>query len=277
MMWLTNKGHCMTELYYTKQGDGAMDVLLIHGFASSCRMWESLIRYSKLPATWWAIDLLGFGQSAPAESNLLDDDVNAVIRFIETHNIQPQVIISHSTGGAVALKLAATRPDLVKTQVLISPVVTGEFTSGGMFSKIVRSAAGTAILRSSPALLQMIQKSGIAAQFADIAGIGIKDKAVKRQIVEDFHKMNPASSIETLISLAQCNMTPFLADMQHPTLVVVGDKDITVPCSEGKLAHKHMPNARLKVFEGVYHHPHEEHPEEFAELVSDFVVKSTLA
>ena len=266
----------MTELYYTKQGDGALDVLLLHGFASSCRMWESLMRHSKLSATWWAVDLLGFGQSTPADSNLIDDDVNAVIDFMETHNLQPQVIISHSTGGAVALKLAATRPDLVKTQVLISPVVTGQFTSGGIFSKIVRSAAGMAILRATPTLLEMIQKSGIAAQFADIAGIGITDKAVKQQIVEDFHKMNPASSIETLISLAQCDMTPFLADLQQPTLVVIGDKDITVPCSEGKLAAQHMPYAQLKVFNGTYHHPHEEHPEEFAELVSDFVVKATL-
>ena len=266
----------MTELYYTKHGDGAMDVLLVHGFASSSRMWASLIQHSKLPATFWAVDLLGFGQSAPDTSNLIDDHVNAVIAFIEQHNIQPQVIISHSTGSAIMLKLAVARPDLVKMQVLISPVVTGEFTSGGMFSKIVRSEAGSAILRSSPALLEMLQKSRIAEQFTGITAIGINNKAVQQQIVEDFHAMNPAASIETLISLAQCNMTSFLADIQHPALIVVGDKDITVPCSEGKIAAQHIPYAQLKLFKGSYHHPHEEHPEEFAELVSDFVVRASL-
>lgn len=263
------------DLHYTKHGDGEMNILLIHGFASSSKMWDSIINNSQLAATYWAVDLPGFGQSpAPEDTNTIDDHVNAVIHFMTTQQLQPEIIICHSTGGAIILKLAATRPDLVQKMVLISPVVTGEFTSGGIFSKIVRSQTGTALLRSVPSLLEMVQKSGIAERVTGITGIGIPDEAVTKQMVDDFHAMNPAASIETLISLAQNDMTPFLSDIQHPTLVVVGSKDMTVPFSEGKAAALHMPHAVLKIFEGTYHHPHEEHPQQFATLVRDFLVVS---
>jgi pimeloyl-ACP methyl ester carboxylesterase len=255
----------MTTLHHSVQGNGEMNVLLIHGMASSCCMWKNLIANSTLEATWWALDLPGFGKSAAPEGVIsIDDHVAAVIRFLEECDIRPTVIFSHSTGGAVALKLAYIRPDLVERMVLISPVVTGEFTSGGIFSKIVRSPAGTAFLRSTPSLLQMIQKSGVAEHFSDIAGLGISDKTIKRQMIDDFHAMDAATGIETIISLAQHDMSQFLPEIQHPTLVAVGDMDLTVPCSEGKTAALHMPHAELQMYKGAYHYPHEQYPKEFA-------------
>ncbi|MDQ7027893.1 MAG: alpha/beta hydrolase [Anaerolineae bacterium] len=263
------------DLYYTKHGTGDMNILLIHGFASSSKMWDNIIKHSNLSATWWAVDLPGFGQSpAPEDTFTIDDHVQAVIHFMQSHDLKPEVIMCHSTGGAVVLKLVVTRPDLVQRMVLISPVVTGEFTPGGLFSKIVRSSTGTALLRSAPALLEMVQKSGIAERFTGITGVGVRDETVKQQMVADFHAMNAAASIETLISLAQNDMTPFLADIRHTTLLVLGAKDMTVPFSEGKTAALYMPHAAVKIFDDAYHLPHEEHPQEFAALVSDFLAKS---
>jgi pimeloyl-ACP methyl ester carboxylesterase len=152
-------------------------------------------------------------------------------------------------------------------------VVTGEFSAGGFFSKIIRSYPGTALLRSAPPLLEIIQKSGIAGYFTGIAGIGITERAVKQQMVDDFHAMNAAASIETLISLSQHNMTQFLGEIQQPTRIVIGSKDITVPPEEGQTAAREMPNATLTILEGAYHHPHEEQPEAFAAVIRDFLEK----
>ena len=263
----------METLNYIKSGNGDTTALLLHGFASSARMWDTIIEHSDMDATWWAVDLPGFGETpAPEGIITIDEHVAAVIRFVEAHNLKPNLVMAHSTGGAIALKLAITRPDLVEKMVVISPVVTGEFTSGGVFSKIVRSQLGTALLRSTPALLEILQKSRIAERFTSLAGIGVDNMEVKQQMITDFHAMNPVSSIETMISLAQHNMTQFLTEIQQPILVIVGDKDLTVPCSEGKLAAQYMPHAEIKIFAGAYHHPHEEQPVEFAAAVRDFLI-----
>jgi len=267
------------DLHYATCGEGDVDILLLHGWASSSQMWQTLIAHCDLPVRWWAVDLLGFGQSVPPEDEPLtiDDHMRSVIHFIEAHKIKAQVVIAHSTGGMIALKLAFIRPDLLQQLVLISPVVTGQFSVGGLFSRIMRTAPGATVARSVPALLAFIQNSGIAEHFTDVVGIGEIANAVKQQMIADFQAMHPRSCVETLISLAQENMLPFLFDIDHPTLIFVGERDLTVPSSEGKTAALYLPHAELHSLPDSYHHPHEEHTAECVAIMCQFLERYGLS
>jgi pimeloyl-ACP methyl ester carboxylesterase len=56
-------------------------------------------------------------------------------------------------------------------------------------------------------------------------------------------------------------------------LLLWGDNDQEIPLSFGKRLHHQIPGSRLIVFQECGHLPHEEYPEEFVEVISNFVQK----
>src|SRR5258706_15241110 len=70
-----------------------------------------------------ALDLPGFGHSPPPPDGdySLDARVRAVIALIEERGNRPVHLIGNSLGGAVSTRIAARRPDLVRSLTLISP------------------------------------------------------------------------------------------------------------------------------------------------------------
>jgi pimeloyl-ACP methyl ester carboxylesterase len=72
-----------------------------------------------------AIDLPGFGGSPPPVSGSYSISAHAltVIRFIEKQGLGPVHLIATSMGGAISTRVAAHRPDLVRTLSLVSPAL----------------------------------------------------------------------------------------------------------------------------------------------------------
>jgi pimeloyl-ACP methyl ester carboxylesterase len=73
-----------------------------------------------------AVDLPGSGYSAPPAKRSgysIKALAATVIRLIESLERGPVHLVGNSMGGAVSIRVAAARPDLVKTLILISPVL----------------------------------------------------------------------------------------------------------------------------------------------------------
>lgn len=62
-----------------------------------------------------------------------------------------------------------------------------------------------------------------------------------------------------------------LPEVQAPTLIVWGKKDIYLPVAYAYAAHKLLANSHLHVFSRSGHAPHKERSEEFTQLVLDFL------
>jgi pimeloyl-ACP methyl ester carboxylesterase len=62
-----------------------------------------------------------------------------------------------------------------------------------------------------------------------------------------------------------------------PTLIVWGDRDPMIPAAHGIAAHALIPHSRLELFERAGHHPFDEDPERFAEVLDDFIAGSPAA
>lgn len=70
------------------------------------------------------------------------------------------------------------------------------------------------------------------------------------------------------------DITPWLARISAPTLVVVGERDPTVPPEEGRLIADHVPGAELLICPGAGHMPHFEQPDLFRRGLADFLARS---
>jgi pimeloyl-ACP methyl ester carboxylesterase len=110
----------------------AETVLLVHGLGGSSTNWTDLmdlLAVGRVPAvralSCVAVDLPGFGYSPPPPDGRYSIRTHAlsVIRLIEQLGQAPRHLIGNSLGGAVSTKVAALRPDLVRSLTLISPAL----------------------------------------------------------------------------------------------------------------------------------------------------------
>lgn len=126
--WALHRLLHLPYLLYSRvdQGDGT-PVLLLHGIANSGKSWlytASLLQ--KLPVRTMVFDLLGFGKSPkpvdPWVTYDADDHARAVIRTLKKSAVrEPVILVGHSMGCLIAIRVAKLRPDLVDRLVLYQP------------------------------------------------------------------------------------------------------------------------------------------------------------
>ncbi len=102
---------------------GPARVLAIHGLTGHGKRWESLFARHLPDVAAVAPDLLGHGHSSWDAPWTIEANVAALATLIEAEADSPVVVAGHSFGGAIALNLAAARPDLVAALVLLDPAV----------------------------------------------------------------------------------------------------------------------------------------------------------
>ncbi|MGD0882490.1 MAG: alpha/beta fold hydrolase, partial [Acidimicrobiales bacterium] len=56
-----------------------------------------------------------------------------------------------------------------------------------------------------------------------------------------------------------------------PTLIIWGDQDTVIPVKHAYAAHEAIPGSRLEIIEGAGHFPHVERPDQFLEVLIDFL------
>ncbi len=97
-------------------------LVLIHGLgASASQAFVDASRYPPLDGRRCVLpDLLGFGHSdrPAAFSYSIEDHAASVAALLDALGMQGVALVGHSMGGAVAIVLAKTRPDLVARLVL---------------------------------------------------------------------------------------------------------------------------------------------------------------
>jgi pimeloyl-ACP methyl ester carboxylesterase len=115
-----------TPLHVDERGAGA-PVVLLHSGGMSSRQWRSLAERLAASHRVLAPDLLGSGKNPPWPDEVpfrYALDVAAVGRLFDRFD-GPAHLVGHSYGGLVALTLARTRPDRVRSLALYDPVAFG--------------------------------------------------------------------------------------------------------------------------------------------------------
>ncbi|MGW0121319.1 alpha/beta fold hydrolase [Streptomyces sp. NPDC003327] len=104
---------------------GLPPALYVHGLGGSSQNWSALMPLLADVVDGEAVDLPGFGASPPPEdaNYSVTGHARAVIRLLDAGGRGPVHLFGNSLGGAVATRVAAVRPDLVRTLTLISPAL----------------------------------------------------------------------------------------------------------------------------------------------------------
>ncbi|MEU2722402.1 alpha/beta fold hydrolase [Streptomyces smyrnaeus] len=105
--------------------DSRPAALYVHGLGGSSLNWSALMRQLAPDVRGEAIDLPGFGDSPPPDNGdySVSGHARAVIRYLDSCGHAPVHLLGNSLGGAVTTRVAAVRPDLVRTLTLVSPAL----------------------------------------------------------------------------------------------------------------------------------------------------------
>jgi pimeloyl-ACP methyl ester carboxylesterase len=260
-------GHVLVNglrVEYTVEGRGP-DVVLIHGWASSRRMWTLVTRGLAREFRCWALDLPGCGGSDKPGAGWysIPSFTRLVGGFLRAHQLERPRVVGHSMGGMIALNLAADEPEAVERLVAINPVVTGLATLKPLARRRTSLAMLDLAVQWTPRVLEPL--------LAHPLGRGVRGMAHLRRRAEDFGR----STAEALLSSGQAvvsyDVSPLLPRIQAPTLVLLGRRDRQVPLREGRLAAGRIARARLQELEAG-HQPTDDRPQEVVRHLRRFLM-----
>ncbi len=113
-----------SDLAYKKEGRGP-GVVLIHGFGGNRDAWAELSKRMKKEHTVVSVDLPGHGDSSSITVPLkegaadLDSIGSEIVKLIHKLKIEPVVLVGHSIGGAIAVRVALADPQITRGIILV--------------------------------------------------------------------------------------------------------------------------------------------------------------
>jgi pimeloyl-ACP methyl ester carboxylesterase len=263
-------------------GPNAEPALYVHGLGGASTNWTDLMALLAGRLDGQALDLPGFGQSGPPPNGNygLGTHVRAVIGLLDSHGGTPVHLFGNSLGGAVCTRVAATRPDLVKTLTLISPALPN-LDPRGISDPRLPLILLPGVRRVAQRRLNALDARQRALGVLKLCYYDVNRVAPQRleQAADEVRRRtglahNDTAFAESLRGLIRSyllagpgSLWRQAARVRVPTLLVWGRHDRLVNVSVAARALATFPNARLLVLEDCGHVAQMEHPETVARAV----------
>jgi pimeloyl-ACP methyl ester carboxylesterase len=267
----------------------AEPALYVHGLGGSAQNWTDLAGLVSDRLAGQAMDLPGFGRSDPAPRGGYSQPAYAarVARVIEHAGRGPVHLFGNSLGGAVTARVAATRPDLVRTLTLISPAmpfIQPRSAHARMLPVLMIPRARRAVaerLRGIPP--EQIARGILSICFADLSRLPAQRmaEAVAEATARQEVDWAADAYVHALRGLAGSFLVPhpwslwgLAARITAPTLVVWGTHDQLVNPQLAPRTAQTIPDSRLLLLEGVGHTAQLEVPRTLARAVLAFLAEA---
>jgi pimeloyl-ACP methyl ester carboxylesterase len=254
--------------------EGAEPALFVHGLEGSSRNWTDLIDLLRPRLACDAVDLPGFGDSPPRPDGRYSIAAMAqtVIALIERGGHGPVHLIGNSLGGAVCVKVAATRPGLIRTLTLISPALPDSRPRLDLLRFPVMT-----LPRVGARLIRQYQVLPPERRVADVITTCYSDPALFSQarfateVAELTRRDSLGYAAAALTGSVRTLTAEFVRKGSHsawrdaarvtaPSLVIYGSRDRLVDARmAGRAAHQ-FKDAKIVVLPRTGHVAHMEHP-----------------
>ncbi len=247
--------------------------MLLHGFATSAFLWRDVgLRLARLRHVAYAPDLFGYGESdRPFDADFtIAAQAEYLDRALTALRVARATIVGVDLGGAVALRLAATRPDRVERLMLVNtpafdalPGRDVRALDRGTFKFALRLSRS--VMGAAPLLTPILERSVV-----DPAR-HMPPRLVARYLAPYVGR----DGVAQLYTLARALRTADVEDIQldtiaAPTLVVRGEQDRWLDDALATRLAAEIPGARLVRVPDAARLLPEERPALMARLIHAF-------
>ena len=224
------------NINYIDEGKGNV-VLLLHGWGASLNSFTNLINLLKSSYRVLAIDFPGFGDSDKLKKSFsVDDYTDIVVDFLEKLNVKDVILVGHSYGGRVILKLnnRENLPFTINKNVLID-------AAGLKDKKDFKTKFKIFTFKSLKKLVFLLPISDSKKDSMTIS--------LRRKFGSSDYKNSDSIMQETLVRSVNEDLKNCLPKMRE-TLIIWGSNDTVTPMWMAKYMEKNISNSGLVVLNG---------------------------
>lgn len=272
---------------------GAPTVLL-HGVTASTRFWlPEMLPLFLERGPCYALSLPGhYPAQFPADFRRADLTAALFPRLLlpalrEVVGPPPEAprltLMGHSTGGFAALALAAHAPELVARVICLDGFARGRWTGAlGLGQGLVRSGKlGEGAFKAVYEInkkLRRLQPLTWKAYFKHIRHFYAYPHfdALFESFYTAYRHLDMGAMAHYFGAMPDIDITPWLARITAPVLVLTGDSDPIVPPAEARHIAAHLSRARLVVIENAGHIPALEQPEATERAIADWLAMTEM-
>ncbi|MDX6377277.1 MAG: hypothetical protein QOE98_1580 [Gaiellaceae bacterium] len=252
------------RLHVRQEGTGE-DILLLCGLGDDVAAWDAQTDAFAATHRVTVIDNRGVGQSTLPDGEFTVADLAADAAGVcDELGVAAAHVMGFSMGGAIAQELALSRPDLVRSLVLVDSWCT----SDRLFQELIKGAAYTAGTADDArawlyAFLGLVYSAAVHED-------GRIDAFVDAALANP-HPQETDAFQRTARAILRHDTADRLPAITAPTLVVVGEDDLLCPPRYSRAIAARIPGSRLVEVPEQAHQPFQEDPAGFNDLVRDFL------
>ena len=254
----------MAKLAFNEYGSDGLPLIVMHGLFGSARNWAGIARTLSDDCRIYLLDLRNHGASPWMPSMTYEEMAGDAADFIASQNLSGAVVMGHSMGGKVAMRLALEKPDLMKGLIVvdIAPVTYGH----DMLDYI--------------AAMQLMDLSGEQrrAELEEELRGEFDDPSVAAFLMTNLERANGGfqwrinlQAISAGMSAISAFPVPSGGSYDGPALFIAGENSAYIRNDHHDRISELFPNARTVTIKDAAHWVHADKPDAFVETVKAFV------
>lgn len=256
--------------WHVQESGAGRTLLLLHGTGAATHSWRDLLPLLAGHFRVIAPDLPGHGFTTgrPAGGLSMSAMARALGDLLAKLGLAPDIIVGHSAGAAIGLRMVLDKIARPKAVVGLNPAL---MPFPGLAAKLFPTLARALFVNPfAPHIFAAIARGpGEAGRFLERStGSRIDAAGV------DYYRRLFATSDHcagAITMMADWDLESLARDLSRvavPVLLVQGANDAAIPLSSVEAAAKLVPDARVEVLPGLGHLAHEEQPAEIAALIT---------
>jgi pimeloyl-ACP methyl ester carboxylesterase len=256
------------KLQYVEQGDPpGVPLVLLHGYTDSWRSFELLLPHLPKSLHAYALTQRGHGDAdRPVTGYDAYDFAADLAAFMDELGIERAILAGHSMGSQIAQRFAIDYPGRTLALVLM-----------GAFSTLGGNRAVRELWDSAVATLKDPVEPGFAREFQESTLANPVPEAFLDTIVAESLKVPARVWRAALQGQMQTDLSPELARIKAPTLIIWGGKDgICTRREQDRLAAS-IRGSEFVPYAGAGHGVHWEQPKRVAVDLRAFVERAVHA
>jgi pimeloyl-ACP methyl ester carboxylesterase len=256
------------ELYYEDVGSGPQTIVFAHGLLWSCRMFDAQIAALKDRYRCVSFDFRGQGQTEVTKDgydmDTLYEDAAALIKAL---NLAPCHFAGLSMGGFIGMRLAARRPELLRSLILMETSADPEPAENiPRYRQLARVAR---YIGFRPAAGRVMWVMFGKTFMTDPA------RAAERKLWQQRMASNDRKGILRALNgvIERKPIYDELGQVTLPTLILVGDEDVATVPAKAQRIHEAIAGSRLVTIPHAGHTSSVEEPQAVTAAIEEFLAE----
>jgi 3-oxoadipate enol-lactonase len=254
------------EIYYEDVGLGPQTIVFAHGLLWSCRMFDGQVAELKDRYRCVSFDFRGQGQTEVTKDGYdMDTLYEDAAALIETLNLAPCHFAGLSMGGFIAMRLAARRPELLRSLTLMETSADSE------------PAENVPRYRQLGAVARYVGLRPVAGRVMPImfgkTFMSDPDRVADRKLWQQRLAGNDKQGILRALTgvIERKPIYDELGRIALPTLILVGDEDVATVPAKAQRIHEAIAGSRLVTIPHAGHTSSVEQPQAVTAAIEEFL------